>query len=162
MPTPFYAWFRASQLTGGDVKGGVQVVGREDSVEGLAFDYQCYTPVDIHTGKPTGVRVHTAATMTMALDLASPVLKQHVTNGGTIDEIELQFFKIDPAGAEVNYYTFIFRKNRIIDVHYRIPNVKDKATEHYDHILDVSFVFEEVEETWMDGNITTVDKWLER
>jgi type VI secretion system secreted protein Hcp len=58
MAIPAYLWLKDDG--GADIKGSVDVQHREGSIEVLSFMHGLSIPVDSHTGKLTGTRVHSA------------------------------------------------------------------------------------------------------
>lgn len=58
MAIPAYLWLKDDG--GADIKGSVDVQHREGSIEVLSFMHGLSIPVDPHTGKLTGTRVHSA------------------------------------------------------------------------------------------------------
>lgn len=56
MAIPAYLWLKDDG--GADIKGSVDVQGREGSIEVVALDHDVYIPTDNNTGKLTGTRTH--------------------------------------------------------------------------------------------------------
>lgn len=56
MAIPAYLWLKDDG--GADIKGAVDVLGREQSIEVLSFGHGMYLPTDNMKGKITGTRVH--------------------------------------------------------------------------------------------------------
>lgn len=54
MAIPAYLWLKDDG--GADIKGSVDVQGREGSIEVVALDHDVYIPTDNNTGKLTGTR----------------------------------------------------------------------------------------------------------
>lgn len=52
MAIPAYLWLKDDG--GADIKGSVDVQGREGSIEVVALDHDVYIPTDNNTGKLTG------------------------------------------------------------------------------------------------------------
>ena len=56
MPIPAYLWIKDE--TGADIKGSVDVAGREGSVEVIEFRHEVRITTDPDTGRLTGTRKH--------------------------------------------------------------------------------------------------------
>ena len=79
MAIPAYLWLKDDG--GADIKGSVDVQGREGSIEVVALDHDVYIPTDNNTGKLTGTRTHKPFTFTKEIDASSPYLYKAVTTG---------------------------------------------------------------------------------
>ena len=67
MAIPAYLWLKDDG--GADIKGSVDVQGREGSIEVVALDHDVYIPTDNNTGKLTGTRTHKPFTFTKEIEL---------------------------------------------------------------------------------------------
>ncbi len=92
MPIPAYMWLKDE--TGADIKGSVDVAGREGSVEVLEFHHEVRIPTDPDTGKLTGTRKHESLTIVKAYDASSPYLYKAVCEGQTFQSVELKWFNM--------------------------------------------------------------------
>lgn len=79
MAIPAYLWIKDDG--GALIKGSVDVADREDSIEILSFMHGLNIPTDNHTGKLTGVRVHSALEIEKEFDSSSPYLYKAVSSG---------------------------------------------------------------------------------
>ena len=102
MAIPAYLWLKDDG--GADIKGSVDVQGREGSIEVVALDHDVYIPTDNNTGKLTGTRTHKPFTFTKEIDASSPYLYKAVTTGQTLKTAEFKFYRINDAGQEVEYF----------------------------------------------------------
>ena len=154
MPIPAY-------LTVPDIPGSVQVEGREDTMQILAFDHTVHIPTDVKDGKASGTRVHGQFKITKNFDKGSPLLYQYLCQGTVMDEVTLNWYTIDEGGNEKVYFTHTLAKCRITDINSWMPNVDNPETERYQHMEDVSFQYEKI--TWKiaDGNVEASDSWKE-
>lgn len=102
MAIPAYLWLKDDG--GADIKGSVDVQGREGSIEVVALDHDVYIPTDNNTGKLTGTRTHKPFTFTKEIDASSPYLYKAVTTGQTLKTAEFKFYRINDAGpGYLNY-----------------------------------------------------------
>ncbi|MDC8786101.1 Hcp family type VI secretion system effector [Roseateles koreensis] len=159
MAIPAYAWFKDDG--GADIKGSVDIEGREGSVEVVEFDHQVRIPTDANTGKLTGNRVHEPMTLVKLVDASSPYLYKAVTNGQTLKAVEIKWFQIDASGKEVEYFNHKLEKVKIISVKPKMHNIKEPSKEKYNHMEEIEMRYEKVTWTYKDGNIIHSDSWIE-
>jgi type VI secretion system secreted protein Hcp len=159
MPIPAYMWLKDD--AGNDVKGGVDVSGREGSIEVLAFDHEVRIPTDPDTGKLTGTRKHESITFVKSFDAASPYLYKAVCEGQTFSAAEIKWFCIDDSGSEKEYFNHKLEGVKICSVKPIMYNVKDPAKERYVHLEEVSLRYQKVTWTYLDGNLQATDAWKE-
>jgi type VI secretion system secreted protein Hcp len=159
MAIPAYAWFKDDG--GAPIKGSVDIETREGSVEIVAFDHQVRIPTDANTGKLTGNRVHEPMTILKQVDASSPYLYKAVTQGQTLQSVELKWFKIDASGKEVEYFNHMLEKVKVISVKPLMHNIKEPSKEKYNHLEEVELRYEKIVWTYKDGNIIHSDSWIE-
>jgi type VI secretion system secreted protein Hcp len=159
MAIPAYAWFKDDG--GADIKGSVDIEGRQGSVEIVEFDHQVRIPTDANTGKLTGTRVHEPMTLVKQVDSSSPYLYKAVTSGQTLQSVEIKWYMINPAGQEVEYFNHKLDKVKVISVKPVMHNIKEPSKEKYNHLEEVEMRYEKVTWTYKDGNIIHADSWNE-
>ena len=118
-------------------------------------------PTDLDTGELTGVRKHEAMVITKAFDSASPYFYKACSNGQTLKELTLRWYKIDPSGRETEYFSHKLENVKITSVKPKMHNVKDLEKERYPHLETVSLRYDKVTWTYVDGNIEFSDSWNE-
>ncbi len=159
MAIPAYMMLKDDQ--GNDVTGSVTVSGREGSIEVLAFDHQLRIPTDNDTGELTGTRKHEPFVITKAYDAATPYLYKACSNGQTLQNLVLSWYKIDETGTEVEYFRHTLEGVKVTSVKPSMANVKDLDKERYPHLEDVSIRYQKITWTFLDGNIEFSDSWVE-
>lgn len=159
MAIPAYMWIKDDG--GADIKGSVRIVGREGSVEVVAFAHTVEIPTDGNTGKLTGVRVHKPMMLTKEFDASSPYLYKAVTSGQTLKSIELKWYQIDDAGTEKEYFNMKLDNVKVVSVSPLMHNIKDPAHEKDNHLERVALRYEKITWAYKDGNIIHSDSWNE-
>ena len=159
MAIPAYMWLKDEQ--GNEINGSVTVAGREGSIEVLEFDHLIYIPTDNDTGELTGTRKHGAISLTKAFDAASPYLFKACCNGQKLKEAVIRWYKIDDSGQEVEYYQHVLEGVKINSFAPGMRNVKNPEMERIPHVEGVSLRYEKITHTFMDGNISYSDSWVE-
>jgi len=146
---------------GSDVKGSVDVAGREGSVEVLEFNHQVRIPTDPDTGRLTGTRKHEAITLVKAFDASTPYLYKAVCEGQTYKEVEIKWYKIDDTGTETEYFNHKLEGVKVCSVKPIMYNVKDPSKERYEHLEEVQMRYQKITWTFVDGNLQASDAWKE-
>lgn len=126
MAIPAYLWLKDDG--GADIKGSVDVQGREGSIEVVALDHDVYIPTDNNTGKLTGTRTHKPFTFTKEIDASSPYLYKAVTTGQTLKTAEFKFYRINDAGQEVEYFNITLDNVKLVRVAPLIPRFIPSTT----------------------------------
>jgi type VI secretion system secreted protein Hcp len=159
MPIPAYMWIKDD--TGAEIKGSVDVAGREGSIEVLEFHHEVRIPTDPDTGSLTGTRKHEAMTFVKAYDAASPYLYKAVCEGQTFTEVELKWYRIDETGTETEYFNHKLEGVKVCSVKPIMHNVKAKEFERFVHMEEVCIRYQKIVWTYLDGNLQASDAWKE-
>ena len=154
MPLPIYAKFDG-------IDGSCQVKDREDTVQVLALDHTIEVPVDVKDATATGARMHGAICLTMNVDKATPNLLESVCQSKTISTVDIDFYMIDEDGKQNKYFTMKLENARVTRHRMWFPNVDDKVTATYKHMVDIDLRYEKATWTWLDGNLEFSDAWKE-
>ncbi len=153
MPTP-------CNLRIGEYPGSSEKEGREDTIDVFEVEHHIHQPVDLTTGQATGVRVHAPLRVVASLDKATPGLHKALCTGQNLDEVILEFYRIDPGTrSEAKYYEIKLRYARVVDASPYMPMSFLPANESYRHMVQYSFVYEEMEWNWMPDSVVEMDKW---
>jgi type VI secretion system secreted protein Hcp len=148
----------------GDIKGSVTQKGREGKIMVIAVNHEVVSPRDAASGLPTGKRMHKPFIITKELDKSSPLLFNALVNNENITSFELQFFTPQikagtGIGAEFNHYTVKLINAKISDIKSIMLNNKYPEFAKLAEYEEISFTYQKIEWTWMDGGITASDNW---
>ncbi len=143
----------------GDIKGGVTQKGREGKIMVIAFNHEVQAPIDSATGLATGRKIHHPFVITKEIDKATPLLYKALTTNETLTMWELQCFAIKSTGQEINNYTVQLTNAKIIGIRSLMLNNKIPENSKMPIMDEVSFVYEKIEWTWVDGGIVAMDDW---
>lgn len=160
MAIPAYLWLKDDG--GADIKGSVDVEGREHSIEILGFAHGLHLPTDSNTGKITGTRVHSPLTFEKEFDSSSPYLYKAVAHGQTLKFAEFRWYRINDAGQEVEYFNMLLENVKVVSICPLMHDVKNPATEKHNHLESVSLRYDRITWKYCDGNIVFSDAWSER
>jgi len=143
----------------GDIKGSVTQKGREDSIMVIAVNHQVVSPRDAASGLPTGKRQHKPFTITKEVDKSSPLLYSALVNNENITQWKLQFWQPSAAGKEQQHYTIELTNASIAGIQMEMLNNKYPENMQMKEREHVSFCYQKIVWTWMDGGITAEDDW---
>lgn len=160
MAIPAYLWLKDDG--GADIRGSVDVKGREGSIEITGINHDVMQPTDRHTGKATSLRVHSPYSFDKEIDSSSPYLYKAVTTGQTLKSAEVKFYHINDAGQEVEYFSTLMEGVKIVGVCPMMLDVKDPRHEKHNHMELVELLYEKITWRYVDGNIIHSDSWNER
>lgn len=160
MAIPGYIWLKDDG--GADIKGSVDVNGREGSVEVISFSHGMYLPVDGHSGKIMGNRIHSPLRFEKEFDTSSPFLYKAVSEGIQLKSAELKWYQINDAGQEVEYFNMLMEKVHVVSISPFMHNYKTPAARLQNHMESVELRYEKI--TWKhnDGNLIYSDSWDKR
>lgn len=114
MAIPAYLWLKDDG--GALIRGGVDVINRESSIEIKGFHHNLMIPTDNATGKVTGTRMHSPMLLVKEFDYSSPYLYKAVSTGQNLTSAEIKWYKINDAGQEVEYFNMFLEEVRIVSI----------------------------------------------
>jgi|SRR5471030_1227043 len=160
MAIPVYLWLKDE---GGTViRGGVDVIGRERSIEVTCIQHGVELPTDSRTGKITGMRTYASYYFEKEIDESSPYLYKAVTAGQTLKSAEFKFYSINNAGQEHEYFNTLLESVHVVSVMPIMFDIKNPLFEKVGHRECVELMYEKIKWRYVDGNIVHSDLWNER
>lgn len=153
------AYLRLKGQTQGDIKGSVTQKGREDTIMIIATSHEVVSPRDAASGLPTGKRQHKPFVITKEVDKATPLLYNVLVNNENVTEWKLEYWQPSSSGKEQQHFTIKLTNASVAGIRHEMlnnkypENMKHKEREH------ISFCYQKIEWTWMDGGITSEDDW---
>ena len=153
------AYMRLIGETQGEIKGSVTQAGREDSIMVIAYSHEVESPRDASSGLATGKRQHKPLTITKEIDKSTPLLMSALTNNENLPEVILQFWQPSRSGREFQYYTIELTNASIVDIHQEMLNNKYPENMQHKEREHISFVYQKITWTYVDGGITSTDEW---
>ncbi|HTM43745.1 MAG TPA: type VI secretion system tube protein TssD [Polyangiaceae bacterium] len=152
------AYMKVQGDKSGNISGGVVLKGHENTIEVIAVDHSIVTPTDAATGMATGKRQHKPFVITKLLDRSSPLLHQAQMTNENLKEVDLDFVSSARTSASSSsYYRIILKNARITSVRLVMPNNKQADTSTLGTYEEVSFSYQSITWTWIDGGITSTD-----
>jgi len=153
------AYLKMKGAKSGPVKGSVTQKGRADMIMVVAYSQEIVSPRDAASGLPTGKRMHKPITITKEIDKSSPILYNILVNNENITEFELDFWRPSAQGAEVHFYTIKLLNANICSMREYILDNKYPENMKFPPMEQVSFTYQKIEWTWVEGGITAMDDW---
>jgi type VI secretion system secreted protein Hcp len=149
----------------GEIKGSVTQKGREGKIMVIAAHHEILNPRDAASGQATGKRKHHPFVITKEVDKSSPLLYTAMIGNENITEWELQFWRpavtaVSGAGAEKQHYTVKLTNANIANIAFTMPNNKNPDLAKLAEYEEVTFVYQKIEWTWVDGGIVAADNWV--
>ena len=129
----------------GVVEGDTITQGREGMHVIYDIQHQIEVPIDPNSGNPTGVPIHNLFMITTHLGKGTPELYEMLMTGDRSD-ITIEYYRIDAAGREVNYFTVTLEDAVIIDILHEKPDVIDENNKPYHDMISLSFSYRKI--TW--------------
>lgn len=150
------------KANGKDIKGEStqESLGRKDSIECVAYDQSVKTAREAGTGMMTGRRQYDPLKIVKRVDRASPLIMKALTNNETIDGV-FKFFRPNPTGdgTTEQFFTVEIKKGNVASVKDLVTNTLDPNLVNNPPLEEVSFVFQDIKWTFMNGGVTHEDSW---
>ena len=143
-----------------DILGSSEKENREGTIDVFEVEHALNQPFDPTTGMRTGVRIHSPMRVTCIIDKATPALFKATATGRTFPTVILEFYRIDPGTrSEVKYYEVTMRNVSIVSAVPFVPNTLKPENEALRHMMQYSFVYEEIEWNYMPDSMVETDRW---
>ena len=145
----------------GQINGSVIQKGREGWIAVYGFHHEIVSSRDVASGLVTGKRQHKPLTITKEIDKSTPLLYQAFVNNENFPELVLRFFTQDlrGSGKEIQNYTIKLTNATISSIVDDMANNKIVENAKLPMLEMVSFTYQKIEWTWLDGGITATDNW---
>jgi type VI secretion system secreted protein Hcp len=138
----------------GVIKGGSVGPKRQDWIDVLGFDYAVTSPRDAATGQATGKRQHKPFRITKTIDKSTPLLFQALVTNEVLSEVTFELVRTQPDGTEAVVYRVKLANAALSDIHQY-----DEGKAGQQSFEELSFVFQKIDLTWVDGGISATDSW---
>lgn len=139
------------ELTGSK-QGSIKSTRKDGLIPVINFSHGVASVMDSSTGLPTGKRQHKPLTVLKRIDRTSPLLYKSMIMGEMLTPAKFQVMQYHPATASYSViYVITLTDAFVLDITQRV----DDQGIPYE---EVSFVYQAIEWTWVDGSINTQDK----
>ncbi|MGB9095584.1 type VI secretion system tube protein TssD [Erwinia sp.] len=141
------------------IKGGVEVKGREESIEVTSLDHAVSLPIDPLSGEITGTRNYNTYAFEKEIDRSSPLLYKALTTGQCLNSAEFVFYRISHAGQEEPYFSTTLEKVRVVAVLPFLLDIKAPQYHRHTHFEYIELTYEKITWHYLDGNLIHSDSW---
>lgn len=143
----------------GQIKGGVTLKGREGSIAVYEFHHEIISPRDAASGLPTGKRMHKPFVITKEIDKSTPLLHIALAGNEVLSEVIVRFYSPLANGEEQQTYTIKLTNASIASIANDMSLNKVDPGIKLPVLETVSFAYQKIEWTWVDGSIVASDSW---
>jgi type VI secretion system secreted protein Hcp len=150
------------KANGNDIKGeSTQTsMGRQDSIECIAYEQGVQTAREAATNMVTGRRQFTPLKIVKRIDKATPLIMKALTTNAKIDAT-FKFFRPNPSGdgTTEQFYTVVLKEGNISSVRQHVPSTITPASAAEPPMEEVAFVFKTIRWTYTNGGVEHEDSW---
>lgn len=148
----------------GQIKGSVIQKGRENQIAVYGFMHEITSPRDASSGLATGKRQHRPLLITKEIDKSSPLLMKALVSNENITEFILNFYapiRQSPSGSgnEAHIYSIRLINAFISGIDQDMSLNKVEPGISLPVLESVSFVYQKIEWTWVEGGHYAQDDW---
>lgn len=142
----------------GFIRGDATKSEVRDFVEVITFDHKIISPRDAASGLPTGKRQHSPIVIVKEIDKSTPLLYNALVSNENLQTVEFRFF--EETGDEEHYFTIKLTNANIASIEQVTENSDARPDlNNFAELEQVSFTYQKIEWTWVDGGITAMDDW---
>jgi type VI secretion system secreted protein Hcp len=154
------AYMTVKGRVSGEIKGSVTTPGHQGSIRVVAAHHEIISPRDQQSGQASGKRMHKPFVVTKEVDKSSPVLYRMLASNEAITSMVVKFMAPSPAsGVPINNYTVTLTNAGISDITFIMPSTTDATSCKSPEVEQVSFIYQKIEWTWVEGDISASDTW---
>jgi type VI secretion system secreted protein Hcp len=123
----------------GDGPNGVMIL--------IGLSHAIISPRDAASGLPTGKRMHKPFVITKELDKSSPKLLTALVSNENLTTVTFTLTRKNADGTTAPYMTV------------KLTNANVSSRAETGNLEEISFTYQKIEWTWVDGGISAVDDW---
>lgn len=127
-------------------QGKIRGDTRDGAIEVAEYQHEVMTAREAGSGQATGRRQYQPLLIRKRIDKASPLLYRALVSNENLNTVTVRLADIHGI-----YYTVTLRNASI-------AGIKQARTDSGEY-EEISFVFQKIEWTWVDGGITAEDDW---
>jgi len=145
----------------GNITGSVTQKGKEGTIQVSYLQQKRVSPRDPASGLPTGKRQHEPLVIRKTLDKSTPLLENVLSNNENLTEAHFKFYRTGLSGTEQHYFTIDLQNAGIASHNLYHPDSLDigAGSSTVETQEELSFTYQKITWTWVDGGITAEDDW---
>ncbi|MEM8709958.1 MAG: type VI secretion system tube protein TssD [Planctomycetota bacterium] len=145
----------------GEIAGDCEQEGREEMIRGYSFSNSTMIPRHADTGQPTGTRTHHPISFSKHVDCSSPLLWQAMTKGEQLTDITFDFYKINPAGENTNFYSVRLKDAIIVEMQTELMDTSGATGIQAEEIREhLQITYKEIEWEHKEAGTMASDSWV--
>ena len=158
---PFSAYLTIQGKIQGKISGSVTQKGRKNSILIHSFDNEILSPRDSASGLATGKRQHHPIVILKEIDKSSPRLWTALITNEVLTSWELDIWgpSATAPGTEAKIYTISLTNASIGSIHEFMAEDDLPANLGRPLQEEITFTYQKIKWTWVDGGITATDDW---
>ena len=157
---PIEKFLKVKGAAQGDITGSVTQKGKEGTIAVIAIDHSIISPRDPASGLPTGKRMNSPLVIVTHIDKATPLLYQALVTNENLPTVELDFYKTGQDGVEKIYFKIVLTNANLSSINQtKLNSQDDPNTNLFGEYEELSFTYQKIQWTWIDGGITAEDDW---
>jgi len=141
-----------------DSVGSTFQEGHDEQFMVQAFEHNIIIPRDVHSGQPSGQRVHQPLKVTKVFDKSSPLLYQALVTGESLNCV-IEWYRTSSEGTQEHYFSHELEGAVIVDIKAVMPNCQDPAMAQFTHLEEISFSYSSITWTHEVGGTEGNDDW---
>jgi type VI secretion system secreted protein Hcp len=150
------------KANGQDVKGesSQESLGRKDSIECTYYEHRVITAREAGSGMASGRRQYEPLVIRKRIDKSSPLLMKALVENQKVDGV-FKFFRPSPKGdgTTQQFYTVEIKDGRVASLRSIVPDTIVPASSTEPPLEEISFVFNTIKWTYMEGGVSHEDTW---
>jgi type VI secretion system secreted protein Hcp len=145
----------------GNINGSVTQKGKEGTIQVSYLQQKRVSPRDAASGLPTGKRQHEPLVIRKTLDKSTPLLENVLSHNENLTEAHFKFYRTGLSGQEQHYFTIDLQDAGIASHNLYHPDSLDAGagSSTVETQEELSFTYQKITWTWVDGGITAEDDW---
>lgn len=138
-------------------------LGRQDSIECVYYEQAMATAREAGAAMTTGRRQYAPLLIRKRIDKSSPLLMKAFAENQKIEAI-FRFFRPNPVGdgTTEQFYTVTIKNARVASLKEYVPDTIVQESSQRPPLEDVTFVFQSIQWTFTNGNVTYTDGGADR
>ncbi|OLS63965.1 Hcp family type VI secretion system effector [Pseudomonas putida] len=127
-----------------DSVGNIYQEGHEDQILVQEIEHEINTPTDPQSGQPVGKRVHGPFTFTSTLNKATPLLYQALSDGETLTEVEVKWYRPSVDGLQEHFFTTRLEDATIVNINTVLPHAQDEDSAKHSQLIKVAMAYRKI------------------
>lgn len=135
-----------------------------NKIAGISFQHEVKSPRDVASGQASVKRQHGPVIITKEWGASSPQLFQALVTNEQLKTVLFEFVRTNPNGQQYIYYTIKLTNAAVSSIRRYTGSggagaASGKASADTHELEDISFTYQKIEITSVDGKTMAMDEW---